>query len=510
MNFQKFVSFLMAFWTSSRMCRFCGSRNDVIVNLVDTLLWEKLVAYFPIKFDPADSLPKSSCNECASTIRQMENFVLKAREVEKKLLEHASRPKSNVLSAAEIRSLANSVAAHKTKPQTQSVHDVLRKLTTTSSVVVKKITPQLDPLGGVGQSEDETSLMKMKMEVLDEEVVNLPAEDFIHYNDTDDDDPHTVYKHTFQVTSDTKGDNSTDESVSAPEDNNDEDYEPNSKNRTVFYQHRQFVGEEQQELKQTSKPRKSSTVKSIVINLTDPCHYVCVTCKDKFASFEDLQAHIDQSTACKRVSCTCEHCGKVCETRRALYQHKLSHNPKPQLVCDQCGKVYTNSFNLENHKSQVHGGEFEELGYVYKCCEQTFQTRRELNDHVATHSKKLNLLCDLCGKSFTSHKALRSHNQSHMNIRPFSCEVCGKSFRTKLLLVQHSHVHTGVKVFSCDLCEKSFAKKESLKRHYKLHSAEPVTWTSTGEKISVKPLDQLQKHQFVEFDSVQQDTHQVS
>ncbi|XP_053698361.1 zinc finger protein 69 homolog isoform X2 [Sabethes cyaneus] len=431
----------------------------------------------------------------------MEKFVLKAREVEKELREHANRRRSNVLSAAEIRSLANSVAAQQTKPQVQSVNDVLRKLTTTSSVVIKKIVPpQADPLGGADQSEEETSPIKMKMEVLDEEVVNLPAEDFIHYNDTDD-DSDAVYRHTFQVSIDSKQHHSTDESA---QEDNDEDYEPSSRQKKVFYQTRQSTIKSQEVSKQVSKikpMRKSPNTKSIVINLTDPCHYVCVTCKAKFGSFEELQAHIDQSIACKKVSCTCEHCGKICETRRALYQHKLSHNRKPQLVCDQCGKVYTNSFNLENHKSQVHGGEFEELGYVYKCCEQTFQTRRALNDHVATHSKKLNLLCDLCGKSFTSHKALRSHNQSHLNVRPFSCDLCDKSFRTKLLLVQHSHVHTGVKVFNCDLCEKSFAKKESLKKHYRLHSTEPVTWTSTGEKISVKPLEQLQKQQFVQYDS---------
>ncbi|XP_058812290.1 zinc finger protein 124-like [Topomyia yanbarensis] len=493
----------MASWASIQICRFCGSNNDVIVDLIETLLSEKLISYFPLKFEPSDPLPKMSCTECASTIQQMEAFVLKAREVEKDLLKRAARPKGSVISAAQIRSLASSVVAQNVKPPTQSVKEVLQKLNTTSVVVKKihKVPSLIDPLGGIGELEDEEPFLKMKMEVLDEEIENLPAEDFVQYNDTDDDDDEHFSSSFHKILSvDMKNVGSTDDSDSA-QDNADEDYIPNkpSPRRKQISEKRLSASKPCLPQKKVSSKVRQSNPKGIVINLTDPCHYVCVTCKSKFSSFEELQSHINQNIACKKVSCTCEHCGKFCESRRALYQHRLSHNPKPQLICDQCGKVYTNSFNLENHKSQVHGEEVEELGYVYKCCEQTFATRRELNDHIATHSKILNLLCDTCGKSFTSHKALRSHNMSHLNIRPFSCDLCDKSFRTKLLLVQHSHVHTGVKVFNCDICEKSFAKKESLKKHYKLHSSDPVTWSSTGEKITVKPIEQLQQQQFVDY-----------
>lgn len=499
----------MASWTAAQVCRFCANPNDVIVDLIKTQLHEKLVTYFPLKFEPADLLPKFACTECASTIQQMEGFVLKAQEVEQDLMERASRAPTipnNVMSAADIRSLACSVAAKTAKPKAESVKEVLRKLNATSLVVKKLDKKPLkeEPLNEDLQQLEETEpFLKMKMEVLDEEIENLPAEDFVQYNDTDDDEAGELSAETsfHKIASvDIKELHVVDDSSQGCIDEETlmvEMYEPDvSKSQVVTRQRPNPV-------KIKPKPRVTNS-KGIVINLTDPCHYVCVTCKGKFSSFEDLQTHIDQNIACKKINCTCEHCGKVCESRRALYQHKQTHNPKPQLICDQCGKVYTNSFNLENHKSQVHGEEIEEFGYVYKCCEQSFPTRRELNDHIATHSKKLNLLCDTCGKSFTSHKALRSHNMSHMNVRPFSCGLCDKSFRTKLLLVQHSHVHTGVKVFNCDVCEKSFAKKESLKKHYKMHSSEPVTWSSTGEKIiSVKPIAQLQQQQFIEYTALQ-------
>lgn len=489
----------MAFSASVQVCRFCGGQNDVIVDLLETGLGEKLAKYFPLKFDAADLLPKLACAECASTIQQMEGFVLKAQEVERDLLERTNRPvTNNVMTPSEIRFLAQSMSTKKSTPKAASVNEVLRKLNT-SSIVIKKVDKKLiktePPPARVKQRfDDDEPLLKMKVEVLDEELDHLTADDLVHYDDTDDDDDQgeVLARKSFRniESVNIKEMHSSDESSQDmyPEERLEIEMDPD-----YVEERPKPVAKRRKQSPVKPKPKRLSGTKSVVISLTDPCNYVCVTCKGKFSSFEELQAHIDESIACKKVNSTCDQCGKVCDTRRALYQHKLTHQPKPQLICDQCGKSYTNSFNLENHKSQVHGEEFEELGYVYKCCEQTFPTRRELNEHIKTHSKILNLLCDTCGKSFTSHKALRSHTQSHLNIRPYSCDLCDKAFRTKLLLVQHSHVHTGIKAFNCDVCEKSFAKKDSLRKHYKIHSSEPVTWSSTGEKLAVKPMDQLQE-----------------
>lgn len=494
----------------------------MIVDLLETGLGEKLTKYFPLKFEVADLLPKMACAECASTIQQMEGFVLKAQEVERDLLERTNRPAlNNVMSPSEIRSLAQSMTPKMSTPTTASVCDVLRKLNT-SSIVIKKVekkTIKSEPttVSIKAQPKVEEPLLKMKVEVLDEELEHLAPDNFVHYDDTDDDDDdegEVLARKSFRSIEsvNVKEMHSTDESEDAYlEERLEEEMDPD-----YTEEHKEII-KPRKRPPAKAKPKRAYSTQSVVISLTDPCNYVCVTCKGKFSSFEQLQAHIDESIACKKINTTCDQCGKICDTRRALYQHKLSHQPKPQLICDQCGKIYTNSFNLENHKSQVHGEEFEELGYVYKCCELTFPTRRELNEHIKTHSKILNLLCDTCGKSFTSHKALRSHTQSHLNIRPFSCDLCDKAFRTKLLLVQHSHVHTGIKAFKCDVCEKSFAKKDSLRKHYKMHSAEPVSWSSTGEKIAVKSLDQLQGeeeeeehlqpiHPYVEFATGAQDS----
>jgi uncharacterized Zn-finger protein len=163
-----------------------------------------------------------------------------------------------------------------------------------------------------------------------------------------------------------------------------------------------------------------------VIQLDCPAVYVCMACKSRFKSFEELKAHMDSSSDCINSNLKCEQCGKICTNRKHLYSHRLTHVPKETHICDQCGKSYTNSFNLENHKSQVHGEDLYEVGCIYKCkdCDATFEGRKDLYKHMEDHKNEvLNLLCDNCGKCFHSQESLRSHQRVHLDIKPFACDV---------------------------------------------------------------------------------------
>lgn len=148
--------------------------------------------------------------------------------------------------------------------------------------------------------------------------------------------------------------------------------------------------DESDELKRKKNTTNSSKSKNvIVIKMDRPAAYVCTTCQSRFPDFERLKEHIKTSKKCKIVNLTCEVCDKVCDTKKALYAHTLTHRYKSTFVCDECGKTYTNRFNLENHKSSVHGEQIEEYGSIYKCkvCENQFTNRKDLFDHVESHSK---------------------------------------------------------------------------------------------------------------------------
>lgn len=232
--------------------------------------------------------------------------------------------------------------------------------------------------------------------------------------------------------------------------------------------------------KPVKKPsnRPSHYVKSpkvTVVKMDAPAAYVCVTCKSQFSTFEILKEHMQQNITCKRVPLTCETCGKLCDTKKSLYQHSLCHREKNVHVCDECGKSYSNRFNLENHKSSVHGENVDEFGSIYKCkvCDNQFTNRKDLYEHLNEHAENPAVhLCDTCGKCFNSIITLRAHKRVHLNIRNFPCDKCDKRFRTRLQLLQHLHVHTGIKEFVCALCHKNFAKKTSLVTHLRLHTGQ--------------------------------------
>lgn len=100
----------------------------------------------------------------------------------------------------------------------------------------------------------------------------------------------------------------------------------------------------------TSPPTKS-TNKPTVVKMLCEASFVCMTCKINVNTFEELRIHMKTNVACKKINLTCETCGKCCDSKKSLYQHTLTHKQKSSFVCEECGKIYTNRFNLENHKS---------------------------------------------------------------------------------------------------------------------------------------------------------------
>lgn len=233
-----------------------------------------------------------------------------------------------------------------------------------------------------------------------------------------------------------------------------------------------------------------SSNKPTVVKMLCEASFVCMTCKINVNTFEELRIHMKTNVACKKIHTTCDVCGKCCDSKKSLYQHSLTHKQKSAYVCEECGKVYTNRFNLENHKSSFHGEQVEEYGSIYKCkiCDDQFSNRKDLYDHLSNHRKMPSVnLCENCGKCFDFPEQLRSHVRVHSDHRPFPCtySYCDKRFRSRLQQLQHLHVHNGQKQFICLHCGKAFAKRGSLVAHSRLHSGEtPFACTQCDEKFT--------------------------
>ena len=80
----------------------------------------------------------------------------------------------------------------------------------------------------------------------------------------------------------------------------------------------------------------------------------------------------------------------------------------------------------------------------------------------------MELSCDICHKMFCNKRNLTNHMLTHTGNKPFSCDACGKSFLYKSRLKEHMNKHTGEKPFSCNICSDSFRSRYHLKRHIQL------------------------------------------
>ena len=115
---------------------------------------------------------------------------------------------------------------------------------------------------------------------------------------------------------------------------------------------------------------------------------------------------------------------------------------------------------------------FKNLVECYPCsvddCQILFDTKKELEEHKATHGKLFKCNYPKCQKSFSKIINLRKHYKSHYkNKKIYFCpyEGCNKSFSAYYSLKSHFRIHTGKMPFRCEICGKKFFDKANWQYH---------------------------------------------
>ncbi|XP_055587156.1 GDNF-inducible zinc finger protein 1-like [Uranotaenia lowii] len=127
------------------------------------------------------------------------------------------------------------------------------------------------------------------------------------------------------------------------------------------------------------------------------------------------------------------------------------------------------------------------------CVTETIELKqiRSLNLHMRMHTQPIK--CDLCDRRYTSETGRECHMQlAHQTEGTFVCKTCGKECASFGALRYHMQYHTGT--HRCDLCSKTFIQRYSLQRHInRVHEGGNNLECSICRKV-LKTIDAYELH----------------
>lgn len=224
----------------------------------------------------------------------------------------------------------------------------------------------------------------------------------------------------------------------------------------------------------------------------------CFICSNVYTKFKMLLEHMHKH--CRNF--ICELCGAGFFNRRSYINHQKCH-VVGEFKCDRCEKIFNNAQKRNQHFRTVHVHEYklnrcgycnekfagyrtkaEHLRIVHgvgsemaKCqaCEKSFCNKDSLRKHIKRHHLMENQYsCTLCEMKFFAKRNLAEHMVTHTKIRSFQCNVCFKKYGRKHTLREHMRIHNNDKRYKCEHCGMAFVQKCSWRRHMQSKHDEPV------------------------------------
>ena len=197
----------------------------------------------------------------------------------------------------------------------------------------------------------------------------------------------------------------------------------------------------------------------------------CDLCDFSSKNPEEMEKHI--TSLHPEVCSSCEICGKVFSTAKALERHTIANHERKD--CELCNITFKQVRQLQEHMASVH-----ELYHYCDKCDFKSATKYQLADHKRfKHERGKEIECNQCDSKFNWNAALQLHIKMVHEKARYKCEICGYTNSNNHSVKEHILViHAGQK-FVCKECGQSFDSRARLVTH-KVNVHDPK------EKISVK------------------------
>ncbi|XP_051788788.1 zinc finger protein 335 isoform X1 [Erpetoichthys calabaricus] len=125
----------------------------------------------------------------------------------------------------------------------------------------------------------------------------------------------------------------------------------------------------------------------------------------------------------------CPVCDRVYPMQKRLTQHMKTHSTEKPHMCDKCGKSFKKRYTFKMHLL-THIQSFGNSRYKCEFCDYMCDNKKLLLNHQLSHTTDKPFRCEYCKYSTTKEDFLVSHMAiKHTGEKPFSCDFC--HFMTK-------------------------------------------------------------------------------
>ncbi|XP_062559736.1 zinc finger protein Xfin-like [Armigeres subalbatus] len=193
----------------------------------------------------------------------------------------------------------------------------------------------------------------------------------------------------------------------------------------------------------------------------------------------------------------CQYCNKTFTWFKSLTVHLRTHTNEKPYKCELCDRSFVRSDYLKYHIIKSH--ETTEQVFTCTACSGVFATNRGLLRHIRTeHNGSVDRRENFTNAEHPSDS--ESHGGEIDENGKFACTYCDEFYDARDPLIDHMKRHLGEKPYRCDLCPKSFIRQDFLQCHRSNHLKEldfkqPNGFTEEPAaklpRISLKKLEDL-------------------